>query len=133
MRKNLRKIRGVLTTSLLAFCLSAQAKGGDSLERYKWKNRVLVLLSTPNDDRLVEQRSRMNANAEALKERDLILLEETDPSGPLHRQFKPKTKFGLYLVGKDGGTKWQSSEVVGPQVIFDKIDSMPMRELEKGN
>lgn len=100
------------------------------LDEYRWKNRVLVLLVPAGDSRLVEQQKKINAQAAAIKERDLKVIAESNPSGLLHRYFKPKTQFTAILVGKDGRTKWESSTVFDPQIIFDKIDAMPMRANE---
>lgn len=101
------------------------------LAEYKWKNRVLILLAPADDSRLAQQKAKLNMTGEAMNERDLIILEETNPSGLLHRYFKPDAPFSAFLVGKDGETKWQSFTLFNPQIVFTKIDSMPMRADEK--
>jgi hypothetical protein len=36
----------------------------------------------------------------------------------------------MILIGKDGYQKWEGGLNENPQLIFDKIDTMPMRKSE---
>lgn len=101
------------------------------LGEFKWKKRVLVLLAPAGDALLARQKAKLTSVEAAMEDRDLQVVEESDPSGPLHRYFKPDAPFSAFLIGKDGGTKWRSTAVFDPQVILDKVDSMPMRADEK--
>ena len=132
MHSMIRKLQISMAAVFLFPVLIAEASV-PPVEKYKWKNRVLVLLAPAGDSSLARQKVKLNSNAAALKERDVIILEENDPSGPLHLYFKPQARFTAILIGKDGGTKWQSATVFDPQIVFDKIDSMPMRAQEKRN
>lgn len=40
------------------------------------------------------------------------------------------TAFRVLLIGKDGGVKLNSTDVVGPEQLFSLIDAMPMRQQE---
>lgn len=49
----------------------------------------------------------------------------------LRKLYKPESRgLTIILVGKDGGEKARWQQVVDPQVIFDLIDSMPIRQDE---
>ena len=41
-----------------------------------------------------------------------------------------KESFKVVLIGKDGGSKFQSSGITTAEVFYKKIDSMPMRQQE---
>jgi hypothetical protein len=47
----------------------------------------------------------------------------------LHRQ--GASSFAVVLVGKDGGEKRRSNDVVAVEELFAQIDAMPMRQSER--
>lgn len=99
------------------------------LSELKWKKRVIVLLAEANDPHFLEQRGRLEKEAGALRERDLVVVEETSP-GPLHARYDLKSGFVAILIGKDGGEKWRSTRPFEPREVFALIDTMPMRARE---
>lgn len=111
-----------------------------------WENRVLFLFS-PDEKQadFQEQYQAFMASKEQVQDRDLVVYRVFKESGftsagkPLAEEkinsWRKKWKvqpddFLLVLVGKDGGTKYRSSKKIDPSVIFDLIDSMPMRRAE---
>ena len=111
-----------------------------SLEEYRWENRLLFILNPDSGQALRHQQVRVFKDYESeMIERDLIMFIVTesdvlDSNGKdvdLKKEDLPFTTYnGLVLVGKDGGVKLRKPFVVSPQEIFDLIDSMPMRQAE---
>ena len=111
-----------------------------SLEEYRWENRLLFILNPDSGPALQHQQVRVLRDFEKeMIERDLIMFIVTesavlDSNGKevdLKKEDLPFAAYnGLVLVGKDGGVKLRKPFVVTPQEIFDLIDSMPMRRAE---
>ena len=58
----------------------------------------------------------------------------TAGSGAARREYNvQRGTFAAILVGKDGGEKFRSGEPVRPEILFDLIDAMPMRQREMQN
>jgi hypothetical protein len=102
------------------------------LAGYKWKNRVLVILaSSDNDPEVKEQRASAAASAAGFSERDLIVVTEIGVEGCIHREFGiGESDFQVLLIGKDGHSARRWSKPVSSEVIFSAIDKMPMRRDE---
>jgi hypothetical protein len=114
----------------------------ESLSAYGWKNRVLVLFGKAGDPKLARQVETLRNQTGELENRDMVVLQVSDGKvvsiyGDAPRldavRLKAETKvegnaFQVVLVGKDGGVKLRSSDVVGNVEIFDLIDRMPMRK-----
>ncbi len=111
-----------------------------SIDTFKWKNRILILMdSKENTDVRNEQLTAFDDLEEELKNRDLLLFCY-DGNHLLDRQLRNTsyqltadidTDFqGVILIGKDGGIKLRKPFVIKPKVIFEIIDSMPMRKAE---
>ena len=65
------------------------------------------------------------------RERDLIVLSESEPDGELHRKFKLSgTSFRVLLIGKDGHVVVTESNPIKSERLFALIDAMPMRQKE---
>ena len=121
----------------------------DILERYTWKNRLLLIFAPSADDsRLREQQAILANSVAGLIERDLVILRLTPDSDPIidnqpaidvdsaniYRDFQIEPgDFRLLLVGKDGTLKLSSDLPVPTTRLFDLIDSMPMRQWEMQN
>lgn len=129
----------------------------DLLDVYRWKARpVLVFAPELGDPEMSEMVSRFKDATQAISERDVVVLLVTGNSGdpfvrygPSELKFMPPDRgpdnaalrkaysvptdqFAVILVGKDGGEKNRWTSPVAPSVIFDRIDSMPMRRQEMG-
>lgn len=97
------------------------------LERSRWKQRWLVIVGDG-----AAQRQLFGDLGSAMEERDLRIMQPTPDEEPVLRERLglPPEGFAVALLGKDGGVKLRSTEVVEPKMVFDLIDSMPMRQQE---
>lgn len=123
-----------------------------NLGDYTWENR-LVLLYAPSAEHFQYRRQLKNlaGHTSGLAERDILILHATGKGEPkihsaqehLHRLVKnetvpeiatkydiPPTNFSILLIGKDGTKKLQRNRPVEAEAIFERIDSMPMRQRE---
>ena len=105
------------------------------LSHYKWNNRVIVMFApTADDANAVQQRASLNADQQALADRDLVLIEvigNQPDTAALRQQYDVSVEqFAVLLIGKDGGEKRRDLQPVEPSEIFRLIDSMPMRQRE---
>ena len=105
------------------------------LSEYLWKNRpVVVFADSPDDPRFHEQIERLSQGAEALFDRDVVVLVDTDPAANsmLRQKLRPRG-FMLVLVGKDGGVKLRKPSPWTVRELSRTIDKFPsrLREVEE--
>lgn len=105
------------------------------LSEFLWKNRVVaVFADSPDDPRFHEQIERLSQGAEALFDRDVVVLVDTDPAANsvLRQKLRPRG-FVLVLVGKDGGVKLRKPTPWTVRELTRTIDKFPsrMREVEE--
>ena len=105
--------------------------------------RVVVVLAGASDDAMRDEQLRLLGEASAgLRERDMVVVEDVggvvtidgvaqpEPI-PLREAYDaPPSGFQLLLIGKDGGVKLRSAELVATGELFALIDTMPMRRRE---
>ena len=118
---------------------------GNPIDAWAWNYRPLIVIAPAEEDALMAaQRKTLSAQQEALRERDVVIVELVGGrvrivSGPDveidARQLKNRLgtvgdKFEVVLVGKDTGIKLRSDEPVAAADLFGLIDSMPMRRQE---
>jgi hypothetical protein len=104
----------------------------DSLDPFKWIARpVIVFADSPNDPRFIEQINLLQQRPEALLERDVVVIADTDPANPseIRRQLRPRG-FSLVLVGKDGQIELRKPEPWDVRELTHAIDKMPLRQQE---
>ena len=114
-----------------------------SLKDYQWKNRLLFVLNPDGNSPLSHpQLVAFKDRSAAVEERQLLIMVlhhdklmdihgnelKQDPGDIPFNDFK-----GVILIGKDGGVKLKEPFTVDPEVIFNLIDSMPMRRAEIKN
>lgn len=130
----------ILAIAATVFATS-QGFAMDSLSRFEWQNRVLLVFGTSNDPRIARQIDILSGQAGALADRDMVILKVTRDqvvsvfgaapdldAARLREEAKiDGDAFEAVLVGKDGGVKLRSSSVVSDVELFELIDSMPMR------
>ena len=133
----------LLMTGLLSVCfLNAQ-----QLEKHRWKNRVIILVSSSfqNDD-LQNQMAILRSDLKGLEERKLVsyqIVDQEYKSGltsngtlkPTNEVFLNRfelspTGFSIYLIGLDGGIKLRKDYPAQLPDLYSLIDSMPMRQSE---
>lgn len=119
------------------------------LEGYRWKNRIIIISAPTENMALRNQIFSLNEAKDEMQDRDLKILQLINGSGHLDnldsldeasvqiirkKHGIKEDEFELLLIGKDGTVKLRRNAYVSPQILFDLIDSMPMRrsEMKKG-
>lgn len=120
-----------------------------TLERYKWKNRLLLVNAPSEDDKHLRHLQReLMAAPEAFGSRDMILVTLLDtPKSSSKRgnstlavtditdtslAIQPGA-FAIRLIGKDGSVKLATESKTLMSEIYALIDTMPMRISENDN
>jgi len=102
------------------------------LEQFKWTHRPLVVFAdSPFDPAFTEQMELLRARPDALAERDVVVLVDTDPgeASALRQQLRPRG-FMLAIIGKDGRVALRKPRPWDVREISRSIDKMPMRQQE---
>lgn len=123
-----------------------QARPAFSMDRYAWKRRPLLVFAPHADDpRLERQLADIDRTRDAFDERAMALIIVTGKNASIaddetltraeadelrSRYGITRSDFAVRLVGKDGGVKRESSDVVPMRTLYSLIDSMPMRQRE---
>ena len=131
-------MRYLLITLLFSSCLFAQ-----NTNTHLWKERVIIISGNEAArDMIKAQFQRFESQIQKLKDRKLVIYKCTDKFCVYYNsKSKPKMinreqtseNFSISLFGLDGGKKFYSTKVIEPIVIFDLVDSMPMRRQELRN
>ncbi|URK89307.1 DUF4174 domain-containing protein (plasmid) [Rhizobium sp. RCAM05350] len=122
-------------------------QGGMSLTDFEWRYRVAIIFPDDSHIDASRQASLLLAEAEGLRERDVILLEvghndvkalfgpEYDLNCYAIRSDLDVTDgfFAMMLVGKDGAVKFRTDEVVPATALFELIDQMPITQKKHSN
>lgn len=99
---------------------------------FKWEKRpVVVFADTPADPRFVEQMRLLADRPNALVDRDVVVITDTDPDAQsaLRTKLRPRG-FMMVLIGKDGGVKLRKPSPWAVRELSRVIDKMPMRQQE---
>ncbi len=133
---------------VIFFLFSSYSTGmtQSSLRQHQWEDRVILIFAeSAAHPRYQEQQKLLQSNEEGLTDRDLVVYrlfkqKAINPGGEimkmkwadeLKREFNRSRKsFFFVLLGKDGGVKLRSDQVVEMKQLFELIDSMPMRRAE---
>ena len=103
------------------------------LDTYRWKARPVIVFGSGESATFREQLGLFNRASRGLRERDMVLIPVSNSGGreDLRRAYNVAPgEFEVLLVGKDGGVKLRSRELVSPEEIFRTVDAMPMRRDE---
>jgi hypothetical protein len=106
-----------------------------TLEDLRWVARPLVVFAdTPDDPRFAQQLTLLEERLPELKERDVVILTDTDPAegGPLRQALRPRG-FGVVLIDKDGVVAQRHPSPVTARELINLIDRMPSRREETGS
>jgi len=113
---------------------------GSMFEKYKWRNRILVVLS--DDEKILnKQKDILIKSKDCLIDRDLIIFGYENLDAPfikgsqvelnsIKEEFSISQDGNVILIGKDGGVKKTWKSYVSSDELFTIIDSMPMRRRE---
>ena len=115
------------------------------LDRYKWKNRIVIIAANERTDDFRRSVDSMETKAADLNDRHLVVFQVVEngnsfvDSDSLSREHalqilemvKPNEgETVTILLGKDSGEKYRQLGVTDWQEIFRRIDAMPMRQAE---
>lgn len=128
--------------AILIFCLATPIIAQDKIETipateaelaaFLWTKRpVVIFADQENDPRFIEQLSLLNEVADALDERDVVVVTDVDPmaQSELRTLLRPHG-FMFVLIGKDGNVKLRKPFPWDARELSRTIDKMPMRQEE---
>ena len=115
----------------------------DPLQKYRWENRILLIFADQAEsDQATTQMRMFEKEKNGFIERDLLfffLSADRKADNPFSSQeekqirnrFNPGDQpFIVVLIGKDGGKKLSTEEILTIEELFSTIDAMPMRRSE---
>ena len=124
--------QALLTCVALAVSLSIM--NAKNLHELRWKERVLLIYAPEGSEKLLgRQEALLRLHDVKLTERDVTQMVVRAPAENIEiaKRFKLSgAGFTVILIGKDGGEKLRSHEIVIPETLSRLIDSMPMRQEE---
>jgi len=103
-----------------------------SLAEFEWLARpVVVFADSPADPRFQQQLGLLLDGMDALVERDVVVLIDTDPDqqSEIRLQLRPRG-FMLVIMGKDGQVELRKPLPWNVREITRSIDKMPLRQEE---
>ena len=103
-----------------------------ALEDFIWLARpVVVFANTPADPAFQRQMQLLRERPEALAERDVVVITDTDPAArnPVRLALRPRG-FMLVIIGKDGQVEIRKPAPWDVREISRTIDKMPLRQQE---
>ena len=104
----------------------------NTLENYKWKKRVLLLITKEEDTNLIDEVNKFFINQKCKNdERNLELLKIKKNNNYYIKStsyFKDKT--GIWLIGYDGNIKEYTEDNTLLSNLHKLIDNMPIRKDE---
>ncbi|WP_439151331.1 DUF4174 domain-containing protein [Winogradskyella sp.] len=131
---------------LLLFISITMNLSGQDLKDYKWKNRIILIISNSETSELFkEQIKELELDHEGLDERQLVVYKVLPSKYKLNSN-NWITNSGLYktynsegdcfkivLIGLDGGIKLSQNKLLTKNQLFSTIDGMPMRRAQLKN
>lgn len=142
--KMTRRLIASALLAVMAGALAAQGAEGDPpfeivqpagdtpLDAWLWiKRPVVVFADSPVDPRFIEQMTLLGERLEALDERDVIVITDTDPAAksPVRQKLRPRG-FSLVLIAKDGTIVARKPSPWSVREISRSIDKLPLRQQE---
>ena len=103
-----------------------------NIKGFEWAQRPIVIFANSDKDpNFLSQIEFLSQDIKALKERDIVVLVDTNPSVPsaLRKKLRPHG-FAFILIGKDGQVKLRKPSPWNIREIARVIDKMPIRQQE---
>jgi hypothetical protein len=103
-----------------------------NIKDFEWAQRPIVIFANSDrDPNFISQIEFLSQDIKALKERDIVVLIDTNPSMPslLRKKLRPHG-FAFILIGKDGQVKLRKPSPWNIREIARVIDKMPIRQQE---
>ena len=104
----------------------------NTLEKYKWKKRILLLITTEEDTVLINEVETFFIKQKCKNdERNLELLKiKKGTDYYIKRTSYFKDKIGIWLIGYDGNIKGYTEDNTLLSNLYNLIDNMPIRKDE---
>ncbi|WP_224815796.1 DUF4174 domain-containing protein [Hasllibacter sp. MH4015] len=112
--------------------LTPRSAEGLTLEEFQWIARpIVVFADTPADPRFVEQMELLTQRPDALLERDVVIIFDTDPAArsAIRRALRPRG-FSVVVVAKDGAVGMRRPAPRDVREIIRAIDNFQLRQEE---
>ena len=103
-----------------------------NIKDFEWAQRPIVIFANSDrDPNFISQMEFLSQDIKALKERDIVVLIDTNPGMPslLRKKLRPHG-FAFILIGKDGQVKLRKPSPWNIREIARVIDKMPIRQQE---
>ncbi len=103
-----------------------------TLEEFLWVARpIVVFADTPADPRFIEQMELLTRRPDALLERDVVIIFDTDPSArsAIRTALRPRG-FSVVVVAKDGTVGMRRPAPRDVREIIRAIDNFQLRQEE---
>lgn len=103
-----------------------------NIKGFEWAQRPIVIFANSDKDpNFISQMEFLSQDIKALKERDIVVLVDTNPSltSVLRKKLRPHG-FAFILIGKDGQVKLRKPSPWNIREIARVIDKMPIRQQE---
>ena len=105
---------------------------GDYINSFSWDRRVVLLITKEKNDQLIMKTDNFfNRNSCENEERNLEYIRIVGDD--INKYIIPdryKNKYGIWLIGYDGGDKSYSTDASLLKEIHSIIDKMPIRRSE---
>lgn len=109
-----------------------------TLKSRQWQNRIVLIYGlTAEQAAFAQQKQLLASEAAGVDERDIVVIDaiesQLSATDRLYLQTElglPTGRFGVVLIGKDGGVKLRQAAPIRPQTLFATIDGMSMRQRE---
>ena len=133
---------------IICFALQPNEIMSQEIASYKWKNRILLVITEDSlNTTFLNQIKELKNHESGLKERKLevfLVTKEGFTLGLNNNSFKKNTElyknfndtnasFKAILIGLDGGVKLTQTDFISCKKLFSIIDVMPMRREEIKN
>ena len=103
-----------------------------TLDDWLWQKRpVVIFADSPEDPRFAEQIALVQQRLEALADREVVVLTDTDPAArnPIRKALRPRG-FMLAIIAKDGTIVARKPAPWDVREISRSIDKLPLRQQE---
>ncbi len=115
--------------------LAPRDAAGLTLDEFQWIARpIVVFADTPADPRFIEQMALLTERADALLERDVVIIVDTDPSArsDIRTALRPRG-FSIVVLSKDGTVGLRRPAPRDVREIIRAIDNFQLRQEEMAN
>ncbi|MCJ8209665.1 DUF4174 domain-containing protein [Mucilaginibacter sp. RS28] len=114
--------RYLLTAAIVAIINKPQPK------------RMLMVFSDQSSQHMLHlQQQILKHDEQGLNERDVEIRYYSPKNTSVYKSNHIRPGFTVVLIGKDGGEKLRSHQLVSTQKLFSLVDAMPMRKQEMNN